>query len=681
MRRRIALVCILFLVPVICFNQIIDEINKINADSLQEVLPELEGVDKINALNKIALSVSLNNPDSTIKIANQVIKVSEELDYMKGVADGHFNLGNAYYIMDSLKLSVIHNLSSLRIYEQLPPSIWMGVALNNLAFLNWLVGRTEKSIEYNRQQTRIYDQLEVSLWYKWGSLIETAYFFDGIGRYDSIYYYCDRAFELAKKHNDTSFLAYTYSNLFRFKLRHAQAHPGDKQKLYQCISMGLKALDLRDYLDMDRMGNTIWHLFMYIHLATVYIELGSEESMNTGLEYLNKTERIYDTIDFKYSDIIAVYKLYASLRSRSGDYENAIIYYEKGIEEFERNIPQADKTILYSNIFWEFIDKKILQSVYDSLYRNYERLGNFRKALEFHVLRNKIEGEIFQEDQSNMIAMLEADSENEKIEKQMAMLERDKQIKELQVAQSRYFNLGIGILFVISILIGVLYLRQIKLKNEYKSSILEQKLLRIQMNPHFIFNALSSIHNLVIKDNKDKASAYLVNFSKLLRTSLESSIEDYVLLEDEISIIKSYLELQQLRHDHKFDFSVEVDREINRENTIIPPMLIQPFIENSIEHGIKHKHTKGHVNIKFIKENKKVICKINDDGIGREKAMNSQYEFEKHKSLATGLIRERIRILNKKFHQRIKLDIIDKYSETGQALGTLVRLELPYISD
>jgi len=114
---------------------------------------------------------------------------------------------------------------------------------------------------------------------------------------------------------------------------------------------------------------------------------------------------------------------------------------------------------------------------------------------------------------------------------------------------------------------------------------------------------------------------------------------------------------------------------------IIPPMLIQPFIENSIEHGIKHKQTKGHVNIKFILESKKVICEIDDDGIGREKARSSGYEFDKHKSLATGIIRERIKILNKKFHQRIKLDIIDKYSKTGQALGTLVRLELPYIRD
>ena len=139
--------------------------------------------------------------------------------------------------------------------------------------------------------------------------------------------------------------------------------------------------------------------------------------------------------------------------------------------------------------------------------------------------------------------------------------------------------------------------------------------------------------------------------------------------------------MQRLRHDHKFDFFIEVDREINQENTIIPPMLIQPFIENSIEHGIKNKNGKGHVNIKFTLESKKVICEIEDDGIGRDKARNTKYEFEKHKSLATGIIQERIQILNKKFKQKIKLDIIDKYSKTGQAQGTMVRLELPYISD
>ena len=681
MRRRVFLIYILFLFPLISFNQTVEEIKNINVDSLQDILPELNATERIDALNKIALSASLNNTDSSIFIASRAIMMAEEIEYQKGIADGHYTLGYVYYMLDSLKLSVIHYLNSLRIYEQLPPCIEMGNTLKHLSILNWLVGRTDKAIDYNRQEIQLYNKLEVPLTYEWGTVINIAYLFDGINRYDSIYHYCEKAFDVARKHNDTNYIAFTYTNLFAFNLHHAQAISDNSEKLDQCISLGLKALSFNDQIKIDRTIRAIWQMFLYMNLATAYIELGSEESINTALGYMKRVESIHDTTDFNYSDIIGLYKLRAALKSRSGEYEDAVMCYEMGLEEYNINYPGYDLISKYDQILFGIINKKSIQSVYDSLSKNYERLGNFRKALEFHVLSDEIEAEIFQEDKKNTISLLEADSENEKIENQITILEQDKQINELKINQSRYINIGVIALFVISVFIGVLYIRQVRYKNEYKSNILEQKLLRMQMNPHFIFNALSSIHNLVIKNNAEKASDYLINFSQLLRTSLESTTEDYMVLEDEISIIKSYLELQRLRHDYKFDFVIEVDREINPENTIIPPMLIQPFIENSIEHGIKHKPGKGHVNIKFIVDAKKVICEIDDDGIGREKARSSIYEFEKHKSLATGIIQERIKILNKKFHKRIRLDIIDKYSDTQQALGTMVRLELPFMSD
>ncbi|MEN8251582.1 MAG: histidine kinase, partial [Bacteroidota bacterium] len=611
--RQIIILILLIVMPAAGFNQVAEEINKINADSLKEVLTELSDIERIDALNKIALAISLDNSDSSILLANSTILMSEESDYQKGIADGYFNLGNAYYIQDSLKLSVLNYLIALRLYEQLPPFNWMAITLGNLASINWLIGRTDKAIEYQRRQFLVTKQLEVPLHNKWGAVILIAYYFDGIGKYDSAYYYCDQAFEVARQYNDTSYITYTYTNLFRFKLHQAMADPADKEKLDQCISIGLKALELRNHLDMDQQGRYIWHRFMYLHLAEAYFEEGSEYSIDTGLEYLNKAKSVNDSIESDHADAIRIYGLYASLRSRYRDYEGAIAYYEKGIRNFKKNIPWSEPDYLYEKVLWTFIDKNILRAVYDSLHRNYKRIGNYRKALEYNVLRNKVENEIFLEEQMNTVAMLEADSEIEQIEKQVDMLERDKQIKDLQVAQSRNINIGIGTLFVIFILLGIFYLRQLRLKNEYKSSILEQKLLRLQMNPHFIFNALSSIHNLVIKQNNEKASAYLVDFSQLLRTSLESSREDFILLGDEISIIQNYLELQRLRHDEKFDFSIEVDRQTNAENAIIPPMLIQPFIENAIEHGIRHKQSKGHVSVSFKREDNKVICEIEDD--------------------------------------------------------------------
>jgi LytS/YehU family sensor histidine kinase len=202
------------------------------------------------------------------------------------------------------------------------------------------------------------------------------------------------------------------------------------------------------------------------------------------------------------------------------------------------------------------------------------------------------------------------------------------------------------------------------------------------MNPHFIFNALSNILNFVNREDKKNAANYLTSFSRLLRTTLESSREDYIVLEDEISNIKNYLDLQLLRYEDKFDYSIDVDEDIDKENAIIPPMLIQPFIENAIEHGIRHKEDKGHIFVRFKLENNKVICEVEDDGVGREKAWEAEYQKRKtHKSLATEIIQDRIQALNKKLKQKINLNIIDLKTDGNEPTGTRVVLNIPYLID
>jgi LytS/YehU family sensor histidine kinase len=239
-----------------------------------------------------------------------------------------------------------------------------------------------------------------------------------------------------------------------------------------------------------------------------------------------------------------------------------------------------------------------------------------------------------------------------------------------------------GALVLVIILMALLFIRQNKIRAEHKTVVLEQKLLRLQMNPHFIFNALSNILNFISRKDTTNAATYLTTFSSLLRTTLESSREDYVLLADEIKSIKNYLDLQLLRYENKFTYSMEVDEEIDLESAIIPPMLIQPFIENAIEHGIRHKVGKGHVFVRFRLVDKKIICEVEDDGVGREKAWEAEYQKRKtHKSLATDIITDRIQALNKKLKQKIMLTIIDLKTDADEPMGTRVVLDLPYLLD
>ncbi|WP_111685551.1 histidine kinase [Winogradskyella tangerina] len=172
--------------------------------------------------------------------------------------------------------------------------------------------------------------------------------------------------------------------------------------------------------------------------------------------------------------------------------------------------------------------------------------------------------------------------------------------------------LGVLALLVLS---GYLYYRQRQFKFERESLQMQQRLLRSQMNPHFIFNTLSVIQNQV-KENKDDAVNYLIKFSRLLRLILENSLSDYVELEDEIESLRKYLDLQLFRFPNKFEYHIELANIEDESEFLIPPMLIQPFVENSIEHGFLDLNYKGQLRINLSLDDKWISCKIEDNGVG-----------------------------------------------------------------
>lgn len=199
------------------------------------------------------------------------------------------------------------------------------------------------------------------------------------------------------------------------------------------------------------------------------------------------------------------------------------------------------------------------------------------------------------------------------------------------------------------------------------------------MNPHFIFNSLTSVQNFILQHDDIKASVYLSRFSDLVRNILNNSQVEMITLEEELNTVENYLELQRIRFPEKFDYSIEVDEILDPESIFLPPMLSQPFIENAIEHGIKSKGSKGHINVMFKKQNGSLVFEIEDDGIGRQMAQEILLKHDKdHKSLATYITRERIRILNKKLTQKISLNIIDLKNDLAEAMGTRVVFKIPF---
>ena len=193
--------------------------------------------------------------------------------------------------------------------------------------------------------------------------------------------------------------------------------------------------------------------------------------------------------------------------------------------------------------------------------------------------------------------------------------------------------------------------------------LLQQKLLRTQMEPHFIFNTLSSLQSFIRFEEKEKSIKYLHLFSKLLRSSLEMSRNDYISLEDEVGAIKNYLVLQQMRHNYNFEFDILITDELF--GVLIPPMLIQPFVENAVIHGVTSLKGKGEIHIRIDLDNDFVTVAVLDNGKGANKPSG-------HTSLSGSIAKERMELLFKETSQKGTIQI------TQTSKSYLVVLQIPY---
>ncbi|OJJ22074.1 hypothetical protein BKI52_08525 [marine bacterium AO1-C] len=215
------------------------------------------------------------------------------------------------------------------------------------------------------------------------------------------------------------------------------------------------------------------------------------------------------------------------------------------------------------------------------------------------------------------------------------------------------------------------YQRKMRLENAFNKAALES--LQLQMNPHFIFNAMGAIQHYIVTNDSKNASIYLAKFSRLMRAVLENSRQEYICLDEEIDMLENYLVLQNLRHEGSFEYQVTIDDQLDPEMITIPPMFAQPFIENAIEHGIAHLKENGLITIDFSLQQDVIVLKITDNGRGIEDSLRAKAaQTKEHRSLATIITKERIAL----YQQSLKKNITFKVKSLDQ--GTQVIFHLPY---
>jgi streptogramin lyase len=220
-----------------------------------------------------------------------------------------------------------------------------------------------------------------------------------------------------------------------------------------------------------------------------------------------------------------------------------------------------------------------------------------------------------------------------------------------------------------------------KIKTNYERKIAEVEMssLRAQMNPHFMFNSLNSINNFILKNDPDNASNYLTKFSRLMRLILDNSRSEWVQLENELKALQLYIELEAVRFDHAFNYSIEVTQDVNPETVMVPPLIIQPYVENAIWHGLLHrKEPGGRIDIKLWKNNGSFYIEIEDNGVGRDEAKRLKSKTAtKQKSHGMKITAERIEVVNKIYNVDAGVTISDLGDKMGNS-GTSVLISFKY---
>ena len=265
----------------------------------------------------------------------------------------------------------------------------------------------------------------------------------------------------------------------------------------------------------------------------------------------------------------------------------------------------------------------------------------------------------------NRIASLEKDRELS--ESKYALAFKDQELTEEVNKRQQIIIYSLGFGMSMLVLVAFLFYRTNK-QQKLANNLLALKSLRTQMNPHFIFNALNSVNNFIAKSDERSANRYLSEFSVLMRSVLENSEEDFIPIQKEIELLEVYLRLEHSRFNEKFDYKIQIDENVQMESFGIPPMLLQPYVENAIWHGLRYKKEKGFLKVHFSQPNSEFIeIRVEDDGVGRKQSANLKTANQrKQKSKGMGNIKKRIAILNDMYKDRIAVDIEDMFEdETG----------------
>lgn len=627
--------------------------------------------------------------DDALRCFNEALEMYEIIDFDEGISKCYNGIGIVHYYQGDYQKSLTYYKKSLYIDEKSGDKNRIAASLNNLGSTYSDIGEYDKGIDYYKRALKINREIKDDEGIS-GCLNNLGTIYEDLGNFPLALESYSRSLVISEKIGDSIGISFNLNNI---GIIYRQLEKYDKALVYykRSLAMHKKTGDAKN-------------------ISKVLINIGiiheHKKAYSLALESSMEALKLSRSID--YSDQISIClnnigQIYFDLE----EYQLSLKYYEEAKEiniEIEDPLGLCNSYLGIASVYvgqkkysvaltsalksLELSEKHGLmdfeRDAHQLLSEIYGNTGRYKEAFSSHQRFKVLNDSIFNKANIEKITQLEYEY------KYQGQLEsaNNRELKLTEKVKSTTSNLEktqqnlllgviafLALLLILGAIIFFLKLRNVKSKNQ--NIVIEQKLLRSQMTPHFIFNSLSVLQGMILNREDKKAVSYLSKFSKLLRITLENSRDKTVSLNQELIAVENYLKLQNIEENKSYEYRVIVDDSIDRSIFNIPPMLIQPFIENAVEHGFENDQETRKIDVHLNYLNKKLICTITDNGMG----INFQREnkIQDKKSLATTITSERLNILSKDFNMEGSIALEDRQKDEQR--GTVVTLVIPYKID
>ena len=637
--------------------------------------------------NDLAQKKLFNEPEKALVFAEAALKTAILNNNKKEEARAWYYIGNVYNIKGENDKALDAYYKALEIKKMLNDREGLARVLNNIGVIKVNTGDYKTAIEYYNKSLKIKYQLKDTNGIA-GTLANIGNIYFLWGKYRESFKYNHTALSLYEMTNNKQGIA-ACSN-------HLGAIYENWKDFNSALNSYNTALELETYnRNSDGIANTLNNLGNLYNKMGVYeealnkyeqsLEIRKKENNLKGIaSTLNNIGTLY-TQKSEYDKARNYFKQALNIsRQINSGYEITVNLYAIGnnyltLKNYKSARPYFEESlkIASDNNFRELVADN-----YNALSTIYSNLQMYDKAYLCLQKYMMLKDSIFSKETYKQMAEIKTRYETEKKQKEIELLKRNMLIQQLKSEQrEQQLNMRLIIwiavagFIILLIFSGAIMLR---LNQRRKLIIAEQKALRAQMNPHFIFNAMNSIQGFIMEHNNESARKYLNRFSQLMRNILENSKQTTIPLKEELDTLTLYLELEKLRFSNSFEYNISIDDAIDCEEVYIPPMLIQPLLENAIQHGLLPSNKQGLLELNFLLFKEKYIkIIIKDNGIGREKAAEISQRRINHVSTGMKNIQERISLLSKIHKGNIQMKVIDIIDENNNGIGTQVEIVLP----